>query len=122
MYERQGTREGPEAPVESIRGLGVAVTVSPERRLYDRRATLGTATEIAHHLAVLLALAGERRCARCGAVMRRESAWVCPACGERAPIAESRHFLDLDLRGGVPEVPRRRHVAGAESGQAHHPP
>lgn len=46
MYERQSTREGPEAPVGSVSGLGVAITVSPERRLYGRRATVGTATEI----------------------------------------------------------------------------
>ena len=25
LYERQGTREGPEAPVDSVSGLGVAV-------------------------------------------------------------------------------------------------
>jgi excinuclease ABC subunit A len=46
MYERQGIREGPEAPVDSITGLGVSVTVTPARKLYDRRSTIGTATEI----------------------------------------------------------------------------
>jgi excinuclease ABC subunit A len=93
LYERQGTREGPEAPVDAIRGLGVAVTVSPERRLYDRRATLGSATEVSHHLAVLLALAGERRCLECGSAMARGTEWTCPDCGAAAPLAEPRHFL-----------------------------
>ncbi|MBN1400819.1 MAG: ATP-binding cassette domain-containing protein [Anaerolineae bacterium] len=101
MYERQGAREGPEASVESVAGLGVAVTVEAgRRRHFDRRATVGTATEIAHHLAVLMASLGERPCLACGAAMVRrrtpESAgreiWLCPACGASAPLAEPRHF------------------------------
>ena len=93
MYERQGTREGPEAPVEVVAGLGVTVAVGPERRLYDPRATVGTATELAHHLAVLLARLGERACPACGQAMQRGAAWRCPACGAMAPLAEPRHFL-----------------------------
>ena len=58
LYERQGTHEGPEAEVDSISGLGVALTVAPERLVYSRRATVGSATEISHHLAVLFALLG----------------------------------------------------------------
>jgi excinuclease ABC subunit A len=98
MYERQGVREGPEAPVDSVSGLGVAVTIGPPRRVYDRRATLGTATEISHHLAALLAAAGERNCPSCGAPMRRTAplhraaAWLCPSCGATAAAAEPRHF------------------------------
>ena len=92
LYERQSTREGPEAPVDEVSGLGVAVTVSPERRLRERRATVGTATEISHHLAVLLAWVGERRCTTCGAEMVRETAWRCPACGAEAPIAGPARF------------------------------
>ena len=74
MYERQGTREGPEAPVDSVSGLGVAVTIGTERRLYERRATVGTATEISHHLAVLLASFGQRDCPRCGSSALRRGA------------------------------------------------
>jgi excinuclease ABC subunit A len=99
LYERQGTREGPEAPVESVTGLGVAVAIGPERRLHARRATVGSVTEIAHHLAVLLAFAGERRCPECGAGMLREGSvetgegqWQCPACGTTAPAGQPRHF------------------------------
>ena len=93
MYERQGAHEGSEALVESVTGLGVAVAVGPERLVYNRRATVGTATELSHHLAVLLATIGERDCLDCGARMMRGSAWRCPACGASAPIASSRHFL-----------------------------
>lgn len=98
LYERQSTREGPEAPVESVIGLGVAITVGSDRRLYNRRATVGTATEIAHHLAVLFAWVGERQCPECSVEMQRVTAkkggeeWVCPACNTRTPMAQSRHF------------------------------
>ena len=96
MYERQGVREGPEAAVELVSGLGVAASISTERRLSERRATVGTATDLSHHLAVLFSLAGERDCPRCGAAMRRDprgKEWRCPNCGDSAPVAQPRHFL-----------------------------
>ncbi len=105
MYERQGMQEGPEAPVESVAGLGVAVTVSGgERGQFGRRNTVGTATELAHHLAVLFSWLGERACPECGTPFRRTSPdrdlaqqrrtglWRCPACGVTAPVAAPRHF------------------------------
>jgi excinuclease ABC subunit A len=105
LYERQGTHEGPEAQVGSVSGLGVAITVSTERRLrWDWRASVGTATEIARHLAVLLSWIGERRCLECGTEMERmplerkgdgpqgTGGWRCPACGTTAPVAQPRHF------------------------------
>jgi excinuclease ABC subunit A len=94
MYERQGVHEGPEADVDSVRGLGVALSVNPERVSYQHRATVGTATELSHHLAVLLAAAGERRCLACGAAMlRSDRIWTCPACHATAPLARPQHFL-----------------------------
>jgi len=108
LYERQGTHEGPEAPVRSVSGLGVTVTVTPERRLYARRSTVGTVTELGHHLAVLLARVGNRRCTACvggnpaigqpeGILMQRtglgtRERWICPDCGASAPVAQPRHF------------------------------
>jgi excinuclease ABC subunit A len=99
MYERQGMREGPEAPVDSVSGLGVTLTVRGLQphlwstlTHFTRRASVGRATELSHHLAVLLAAAGERSCTRCGAAMRRDDEWLCPACGATALIAQPRHF------------------------------
>ncbi|RPI85005.1 MAG: ATP-binding cassette domain-containing protein, partial [Chloroflexi bacterium] len=94
LYERQATQEGPEALVDSVRGLGVTLPVSPERLVYSRRATVGTATEISHHMAVLMAYLGERSCLQCGANMQRKSSdrWSCPSCNSSAPAASARHF------------------------------
>ncbi|MBN1217566.1 MAG: ATP-binding cassette domain-containing protein [Anaerolineae bacterium] len=92
LYERQSTREGPEAPVGSVTGLGVTLTVGPERRQFAQRATVGTDTELVHHLAVLLACAGERACLECGAKMTRGETWHCPGCQATAPLAYPRHF------------------------------
>ena len=92
LYERQGLHEGAEADVDAVVGLGVALTVSSERLVFSRRATVGTATEISHHLAVLLASQGERTCLVCGSSMERGLEWICPSCGERAPLAAARHF------------------------------
>jgi excinuclease ABC subunit A len=103
LYERQGTREGPEAPVESVTGLGVAITVGSERRLHDRRASVGTATELSHHLAVLLSRLGERRCHRCGAAMARGREWRCPACQDTASLAEPRHFSGTTYSAACPK-------------------
>ncbi|MBN1934343.1 MAG: ATP-binding cassette domain-containing protein [Anaerolineae bacterium] len=93
MYERQGTHEGPEAPVDAVSGLGVVMAVGSTRGLHARRATVGTVTELSHHVAVLLAWIGERRCLNCGAMMeRRQDGWHCAHCGAAAPVARPRHF------------------------------
>ncbi len=92
LYERQGIHEGPEAEVESVSGLGVALTIGAERLVYSRRATVGTATEISHHLAVLLANFGRRTCPECGSEMKRRMEWSCPECRTHAPLAAPRHF------------------------------
>lgn len=99
LYERQGTREGPEAPVDSITGLGVTLTVGLQvvhgwttLPQFTRRGSVGIASELSHHIGVLLARIGERHCLNCGTKMRREKEWVCSKCGVQAPIAKPRHF------------------------------
>lgn len=93
MYERQGMREGPEAPVDVVSGLGVVVTVGSTRGLHARRATVGTVTELSHHLAILLSWIGERRCLNCDMMMEcRQDEWRCAHCGATAPIAPARYF------------------------------
>jgi excinuclease ABC subunit A len=96
LYERQSTREGPEAPVESVSGLGVAVTITPERHMYNRRATVGAATEISYHLATLLAVTGERECPECGARMARnvsDGVWQCPHCESTIPLVTAARYF-----------------------------
>jgi excinuclease ABC subunit A len=99
MYERQGLREGAQALVDSISGLGVTLTVAPQQAhtwsqipQFTRRNSVGAITEISFHLANLLASLGKRNCLECGTEMMREDDWVCPNCGAVAPIAQPRHF------------------------------
>ncbi len=99
MYERQGIREGPEAPVDSVSGLGVTLTVDSLQAHtwsalshFTRRASVGRATEVSHHLQVLLATVGQRVCLDCSAQMVRSECWLCPNCGATAAVARPRHF------------------------------
>jgi excinuclease ABC subunit A len=92
LYERQSVREGPEAPVASVSGLGVTLAITAQRREFDRRATVGAATEILHHLAALFASLGERACLDCGSNMERRNTWSCPNCGATDAIAKPRMF------------------------------
>lgn len=102
MYERQGLREGAEALVDSITGLGVTLTVSPHHAhlwthipQFTRRNSVGTTTEIGFHLANLLASVGDRQCLDCGQKMVRGEEWVCPGCHAEAPIAQAVHLSTL---------------------------
>lgn len=92
MYERQGTKEGPEAPVDEVSGLGVTVTITPERRLYSRRSTVGTVTEIEFNLAALFSSIGTRNCTECGQEMTMGNEWTCQSCDATATIASPRRF------------------------------
>ena len=58
MYERQSVKEGPEAEVVSVEGLGPTVAIGPDRHLWNPRRTVGAATELSFQLGVLLAYAG----------------------------------------------------------------
>ena len=99
MYERQGTREGPEAPVDSISGLGITIAtkgIQPHLwsalTQFTRRASVGRASELSHCLSVLLANTGQRTCPNCGAKMDRNEEWICPICQATFPVAQPRHF------------------------------
>jgi excinuclease ABC subunit A len=99
MYERQGIREGAEAPVDAVTGLGVTLTVAPHRAhlwshipQFTRRNSVGAISELSFHVAHLLASLGNRQCLRCGSTMKRKKMWVCPKCQATAPIAQPRHF------------------------------
>lgn len=99
MYERQGLREGAEALVDSITGLGVTLTVAPPQAhlwsqipQFTRRNSVGAISEISFHLANLLASLGKRDCLDCGTGMVRGDEWICPHCAAAAPIALPSHF------------------------------
>jgi len=99
VYERQGTSEGPEAPVESVSGLGVSLAVSSRRRrgagwwsVFATRSTVGTVTEISNQLNVLFAAIADKFCVDCGTQMVRTEKWSCPNCGVIKPLASPRLF------------------------------
>jgi excinuclease ABC subunit A len=99
VYERQGTSEGPEAPVESISGLGVSLAISTRRRrgagwwaVYERRATVGTVSEVSNQIDVLFAALAGRKCLECGGEMERKDKWICRECGHSDSLDTPRAF------------------------------
>ncbi len=92
LYERQGVREGPEVPVDSVTGLGVTISIGPRKRSYNLRSNVNHETGIAHQLAILYANIGEKECSECGTQLERKEEWYCPACGNREAKAKVRHF------------------------------
>ena len=108
VYERQSVREGPEAPVDSLTGLGpttiidAAGTLSPWWSSDGResvRATVGRASDLDRLIALVLARSGVRTCLACGSHnVRRtspaaEATWTCDDCATRAVPIEPRHLM-----------------------------
>jgi excinuclease ABC subunit A len=108
VYERQSVREGPEAPVDSLTGLGpttiidAASTLAPWWSSDGRdaaRGTVGRASDLDRLIAVVLARSGVRTCLTCGSDdVRRTSpavdaAWTCGNCATRAVPIEPRHLM-----------------------------
>ncbi|MHA1992533.1 MAG: ATP-binding cassette domain-containing protein [Candidatus Hodarchaeales archaeon] len=96
MYERQGIRGGPEVLVDEISGLGVTSHVISTRAMHSRffmvRNTVGKATEISHHIANLLAYAGEFKCPKCGTLITKKTKRICEKCNTRIPLPNPIHF------------------------------
>ncbi len=106
-YERQSAREGPEAPVESIAGLGPTLVLDSARQPAGPRATVGGASELDRLVAVLLSRAAERRCFACEGEVRRttpaaDAPWRCTRCGQDAPPAEPRHLMGVAANAVCP--------------------
>ncbi|MBN2440621.1 MAG: hypothetical protein JXJ04_04730, partial [Spirochaetales bacterium] len=96
MYERQGIKEGANADVEEVSGLGISLFPGHEKNLYDRRSTVGTITECIFHLAVLFSQRGIRDCPACATPMKRvteERVWSCTQCGSRIGIPNPEYFI-----------------------------
>ncbi len=99
VYERQGTKEGPEASVESVSGLGVSISITSRRgsgpsyyAVYETRSKVGTVTEISNQINSFFATLAKRRCLDCGTLMKRTEQWICPKCGTTAPLPSPRDF------------------------------
>jgi excinuclease ABC subunit A len=102
VYERESVREGPEAPVDSLTGLGPTTVIDGSTKITTRseaaRASVGRASGLDRLVALLLARAGVRTCLACqGEAVRPvspapESKWVCEDCGTLAVPVEPRHF------------------------------
>ncbi|MCG8639239.1 MAG: hypothetical protein MI862_05865, partial [Desulfobacterales bacterium] len=58
MYERQNTRESSEAALASLKGLGVCASISPGKKIFNPRSTVGSQIGLSHHLAALIAILG----------------------------------------------------------------
>ncbi|HEX4211833.1 MAG TPA: hypothetical protein VIA06_00730 [Candidatus Dormibacteraeota bacterium] len=111
VYERQSVREGPEAPVESLTGLGPTVIIDasttiaggparPDLGVQDEaRATVGRASDLDRLIALVMARAGVRTCLACGGTdVRRTSpspdaTWACADCATGAVPIEPRHLM-----------------------------
>ncbi|MFD3399782.1 hypothetical protein ACFWUU_03845 [Kribbella sp. NPDC058693] len=110
VYERQSVREGPEAPVDSLTGLGPTMSIDPSSLSFDGsgpgfyvwdadRVTVGRSTDLDRLLAVIIARAGVRTCLACGhETVRRtspkpEAPWSCSDCGTSAVPIEPRHLV-----------------------------
>ncbi|MFX1374762.1 MAG: ATP-binding cassette domain-containing protein [Promethearchaeota archaeon] len=107
MYERQGIHEGPEVLVDEISGLGVTSHVISTRAMHSGsfiiRNTIGKATEITHHLANLLAYAGECKCPKCGASMIKKNERICEKCKNRIQLPNPIHFDPTSYRAACQE-------------------
>jgi excinuclease ABC subunit A len=145
VYERQSVREGPEAPVGNLTGLGPTLVIDAATRITDlrdaARATVGRASDLDRLVATVLARAGTRTCLECGGTNVRRNAplpealWTCADCGASAiaieprnlvgsPLALCRRCLGLGVeRRIVPEKfvkhPDKPICAGCFSGNAH---
>ncbi len=108
VYERQSVREGPEAPVDSLTGLGPTMSIDATGTIAEpggsgrwdsARATAGRSSDLDRLISVVLARAGLRTCQACGSDnLRRcspapESEWVCGDCATSAVPIEPRHLM-----------------------------
>jgi excinuclease ABC subunit A len=99
VYERQGTREGPEALVDSVTGLGVTIAITSRRTrgsgywsVYAIRTTVGIVTEVSNHLAALYSIIGNHPCPKCTEIMIRGTSMKCSSCGFETPLLRPRDF------------------------------
>lgn len=112
VYERQSVREGPEAPVDSLTGLGPTMIIdaaairAPSWSSDGRGATRGTvgqASDLDRLISVVLARNGVRTCLTCGGTNvhrtspAADATWKCDDCATSALPIEPRHLMGSPL-------------------------
>ena len=108
IYERQSVREGPEAPVESVVGLGVTANtrvggVYHSWRI-DPRYTVGNASGIIVYLNNLVSSIGEKMCEKCGEIMiREEEKFKCKKCNSSEELITPNLLSPLNLQSCCPK-------------------
>jgi len=73
-YTRQFLERLRRPDVDSLEGIGPAVSIRQKNTVQHSRTTVATYTEIADFLRVLFARAGEQHCPRCGRRVQRDEA------------------------------------------------
>ncbi len=131
VYERQSVREGPEAPVDSLTGLGPTMIVDatssssnrPDLVLLDAaRSSVGRSSDLDRLVALVMARAGVRTCLECGGdrvrrtSQRPEASWTCERL-RRGGGANRAASPDGVASGHLSAVSRRRRDAGVRLGQ-----
>ena len=72
-YAKQFLDRLPRPEIDRMEGLSPAVAIRQGAAAQTGRSTVGTITEIADYLRLLLARVGETRCSRCGSLVPRHS-------------------------------------------------
>jgi excinuclease ABC subunit A len=108
MYERQSTNEGPEAPVDSISGLGVTAVTKAGGQYYswriDPRYTIGNAAGLLNNLFSIVATLGAMECKNCGTVMiNTKKGWSCPECNNQLGIITPEMLSPMNLATCCPK-------------------
>ncbi len=104
LYERQGISEGPEAPVDEITGLGVAISVEPGKKFFNYRSTIGKQTEISQNLAIILSWFGEHTCHNCGQVsVKTDNNYYCIKCEIKTPIYKPKYYSPSTYTAACPK-------------------
>jgi len=108
VYERESVREGPEAPVDSLTGLGPTMIIDATSTFSNRadlvlggaaQATVGRSSDLDRLVALVMARAGVRTCRACGGddvartSLAPEAAWTCGDCATSAVPIEPRHLM-----------------------------
>lgn len=103
VYERESVREGPEAPVDAITGLGPTMSLDATSTIADTRqaarSTVARSSDLDRLIAIVMTRAGVRTCLACGSNdVRRtspapEASWTCAACATAAVAIEPRHLM-----------------------------